>query len=164
MSCRESFDTIPGFRVREQFFTFIFSQPQNANPSFVAQLLNNHQSESQGETLPMPVPILHENQWHKVMIKITKRPLDKDIDPHNTGDFLNGLHMGYFSTGNFFLTPESVNLLLDRAVRNHTKTHGRVITVQSGLLFTRKLLAGEKIFMMIFSIAPTKFETIEKLL
>ncbi len=164
MTCRERFDTVPGFKVREQLFTYIFSEPQNTIPSFTAVLFEHCRREHRGETIPMPAPILHENQVHRVILKITKKPLEHDIEAHDAGDYLDRLHAGYFSTFNYFLTAETINLLLHTATRNYLEAKGRAKAVNSGLLFTRKLLAGEKLYMLIFFLSPTPRGQIETIL
>jgi hypothetical protein len=160
MSIRDRFDTMPDCSRKNLYITYTFSQPSNASPSFLAELLAGIELDSTMDGVPMLTPIINTGHWHRLVIKITKKVLAKDIEPCDVGDYLNQVIMERFASTDIFLTPKAANRMLCTANVNFLKFHGQPKIVNSGLLCAKKLLQGEKVYMLIFSLTTTPRDNI----
>lgn len=150
---RDQMDTLPCHIPRNQYITFVFSQQPNARSSFFNLLFRPHRREH-GEIVPIQASRTQVEQWHRVIIQITKTVLPYDVELDETGDYLNRMDLNKTISNILLLSPEKINYLLEAGTRNFLHAKGRARAVSSGILFARKLHKGEKLYACIFSLTP----------
>ncbi len=153
-------DSPPCYLPSKQLVTFVFSQPQNTKPFYLAELFTQKEPEYGPHDSKLE-SVLRNVQMHQVDISIGKKPVCYHVPTAEIIAFLRRRPMRGFVTTNFFLSPVKLNMLLDRATGNFLEDGGSAQSTESGILFARDLRPDEIIYLIVMSRTPVNMTNVD---